>query len=254
MYSVVLAATMMTTPVAPDFGGRFRNGCSGCMGCAGCSGGSGLFSGGFLGFGILFPSSSRYGPGCMGCSGCTGSYAMSCYGGVSCYGGCYGSAYGYSGVYAEGPSLDPALPMAPPLMAGGILSFEPPLADGPGVTALPPPYAPRPSELLPPATVDVSANFATVVVSLPADARLFVEGQEWTADAGLATRTFRTPPIDPGRLYYYAFRMEVQRGGRAVQATEEVRLQAGKTARVTFAEPATGTSRYAAQFAVLRRE
>ncbi len=260
MYSIVLAAAMSTAPVAPDFGGRFRGGCGGCYGCSGCTGCSG--GGGFLGLGLLSRSSSRYGSccgGCHGCSGCAGSsFSMSCFGSVSCYGGCFGSGYlsGYAAVPYAAPMM-PA-PFAPLAAAGvpsfepplaGVPSFEPPMAGAPDAAALPPLDAPA-APMLPPAAVETTSNFATVVVSMPADAKLFVEGQEWTSDAGLPTRTFRTPAIDAGRTYYYAFKMEVVRGGRTLSQTQEARLQAGKTSRVVFTELSAGTSRSLAQFAV----
>lgn len=144
------------------------------------------------------------------------------------------------------------MPLAPPLAAGGIPSFEPPMADAPGLATIPPLNAPNVPDFAPPATIETTSNFATVVVTLPADAKLFVEGQEWTRDAGLSTRTFRSPPLDPGRNYFYTFKIEVQRGGKTVPATQEARLQAGKTARVTFAELGTGTSQSLTRFVMLQ--
>lgn len=270
MYSMVLVAAMSTAPMTPDFGGRSRGGCSGCYGCSGCGGGGG----GFLGLG-LFSSSSRYGScsgscygscygSCRGCSGCYGSsVSMSCYGGgVSCYGGCFGSSY--LSMYAAVPYAAPMMPFAPPLasegipsiappLAAGIPSIEPPVAEGPDIAGLPPVNAPT-IPGVPSATVDTTSNFATVVVTLPADAKLFVEGQEWTNDANQATRIFRTPPIDAGRDYFYAFKIEVVRGGRTLSQSQEARLQAGKTSRVTFAELSAGTSRSVTQFAVRTSE
>jgi uncharacterized protein (TIGR03000 family) len=74
---------------------------------------------------------------------------------------------------------------------------------------------------------------------LPPDARLYADGQ--LIDLTGAVRTFHTPPLEPGKSYYYVLKIEVQRNGRTVSAEERVSLEAGKITRVPFAEPGSGT-------------
>jgi uncharacterized protein (TIGR03000 family) len=193
--------------------------------------------GGFLGF------RSRYRDGA--CHGCYGGCFGSCYG---CYGGCVGS-YGLPlGYEMVGPSAPVGLlGMPPPLTA-------PPAPDG---TVLPPtglgetvaPPAPG-GILLPPAGLGettappagvsetpTAPNQATVVVKLPADARLYANGELLPLTGPV--RVFLTPALEPNRTYYYDLKIEVERGGKTVTREQKnVELQAGKVANVTFPDPA----------------
>jgi uncharacterized protein (TIGR03000 family) len=110
------------------------------------------------------------------------------------------------------------------------------------------PQTPALGETLAPATSPppslgesvVAANQATIVVTLPADAKLFADGT--LIDQSGPVRTFRTPPLEPGRTYYYNLAIEVQRSGQTVRSKDErVSLEAGKVARVNFPEPAPST-------------
>jgi uncharacterized protein (TIGR03000 family) len=173
-------------------------------------------------FGWLRPARSS----CYGCTGCSGCY------------GCYGM-----GVY-YGPS--PAWIAAPPAVAVPVVPVPevavpiPPAQLGetvtpPGGTILPPA---APGDTTAPPVLDeaqTSPNQVTVVVTLPADARLLVDGQPLALTGPV--RVFRTPPLDPTRDYFYELTMEVERGGRTVRRTQTVWFRAGKVARVEFAEP-----------------
>jgi len=81
---------------------------------------------------------------------------------------------------------------------------------------------------------------ATVIVTLPADARLFVGKDpmalELMALTG-AVRTFRTPALQPGKKANYTIKMEVERAGKKQDETKEVELQPGKTTQVFFGDP-----------------
>src|SRR5439155_7243130 len=183
MYSVLLTAMMSTSPPVPEFGRLFDRGCFGCQGCTGCSGCcggcsgqcygcsgccggcsgcSGCCGGGFLGLGLF--SGSHYSGCCGGCYGCSG-----CCGG--CFGGCYGG-YSMPIEYGSGYSFDPgmfgmagqAMPMMPGAGMGEMFN--------PGETPAPP--------MMPPAGLGealTTPNQATVVVTLPADAKLFGNGE-----------------------------------------------------------------------------
>src|SRR4051812_43850254 len=55
---------------------------------------------------------------------------------------------------------------------------------------------------------------ATVMVRMPVDAHLYVDGQ-W-ANLSSAERTFTTPELQPGNDYYYSIRAEAVRNGQTV--------------------------------------
>jgi uncharacterized protein (TIGR03000 family) len=80
-------------------------------------------------------------------------------------------------------------------------------------------------------------NQATVIVQLPADARLFVDGQ--VADLTSATRSFITPAIDMDRDYYYTIKAEADRNGRTLAQSKRVVIHAGQVSRVDFGDLAS---------------
>ena len=268
MYSLVLMSAMTTAPAGPEFNGYFRDlffGCGGgscygsCNGCYGSSGGaryncSGCYGschgcdGGFLGFGLLsrrpiFDRGScngyAYAPG-YGCSGsmshapsygCSGSmsYAPSS--------GCYGSAsYSCYGGVSYAPSSG---------CYGGSAPFQPGGTLIPGGTVPLIPYAPtEPAPALErsgftPATYAAAASpaaqgaRATVIVKLPADAKLYAEGKLLALTT--AERKFVTPPLPDGE-FSYRFKIEYDRDGETYSVTKKVPVKAGGTVTVEFAD------------------
>ncbi len=81
---------------------------------------------------------------------------------------------------------------------------------------------------------------ATVIVKLPADAKLFAEGRPLTLTS--AERSFVTPELPTGREYSYTFRVEYERGGRTLSETQKVNVQAGKTANLEFNDLVLGVA------------
>jgi uncharacterized protein (TIGR03000 family) len=75
---------------------------------------------------------------------------------------------------------------------------------------------------------------ATVIVDLPADAKLYFDDQLTKTTA--AQRTFTTPELDPGQNYYYVLRAEVERDGKTYTEKHRVTVKAGGTSRATFNE------------------
>jgi uncharacterized protein (TIGR03000 family) len=73
---------------------------------------------------------------------------------------------------------------------------------------------------------------ATIVVSLPADAKLSVEDQPTTSKS--ERRTFVSTPLQSGRQYYYTLKAEINRDGKPVTETRRVIVQAGKETQVKF--------------------
>jgi uncharacterized protein (TIGR03000 family) len=77
---------------------------------------------------------------------------------------------------------------------------------------------------------------AHIIVSLPEDARLFIDGEATTSKS--ERRVFESPPLPVGRVYYYTLRAEVVRDGKLVSFSQEVTIRAGKIAEVQLTEPA----------------
>jgi uncharacterized protein (TIGR03000 family) len=74
---------------------------------------------------------------------------------------------------------------------------------------------------------------AKVLLSLPADARLIVDGTE-IAPTRQDRRTLVTPNLAVGSTYVYTMRAEVVRDGQTVVQTQEVRVRGGQTSAVQF--------------------
>jgi uncharacterized protein (TIGR03000 family) len=208
MYSVVLMMAMTTGGgEAPALG---RHGCHGCGGgCYGCGGG--CYGGGGGG------CHGRRRHGCHGCHGCGGGCS-------GCYGGCYGGGCYGGGCYGGGAAW--AAPAGgAPVMQGG------PVRGG---------GKPERIRKMPRSGLPLDATPATIVVSLPADARLSVDDVPTTSTS--ANRVFVSPPLPPGRDYHYALKAEVVRDGQPLTVTRQVRARAGETSRVTLAFPPTAVA------------
>jgi uncharacterized protein (TIGR03000 family) len=73
------------------------------------------------------------------------------------------------------------------------------------------------------------------VVTLPADARLTVDGTATTSTSGL--RRFVTPPLRPGKKYSYTFKAEVVRQGHTITVARKVPVEAGRQTAVSLDVP-----------------
>ena len=80
------------------------------------------------------------------------------------------------------------------------------------------------------------AEPATVVVRLPADARLTIDGEP-TRSRG-ATRTFQSPPLQAGAPGQYVLRAEIVRDGRTLSLRQPVQVRAGTVSEARL-DPAT---------------
>jgi uncharacterized protein (TIGR03000 family) len=78
----------------------------------------------------------------------------------------------------------------------------------------------------------VAPSPAKVIVRLPAQAELFIDGQRSRLTA--PTRTVITPALEPGQDYFYLLRAETVRDGQRVSQTKRVLLRAGRETRVDF--------------------
>ena len=83
---------------------------------------------------------------------------------------------------------------------------------------------------------------ARVTVQLPSDARLKID--ETVCPLTSETRTFDTPPLEPGKAYYYILTAEVTRGSEPVVEKQRVIVEAGKAVTVEFKNlPTLATAR-----------
>jgi uncharacterized protein (TIGR03000 family) len=105
------------------------------------------------------------------------------------------------------------------------------VAPAPGaVVPAPGTELPRPKDL-PPAEKKVNAP-ATIVVTVPAEARVTVDG--YVTKSTSATRTFVSPALEVGVNYSYTLQAEIVREGRTVVETQRINVRAGETTRVPF--------------------
>jgi len=225
MYSLVLMMAVTTGSEAPAWG-RGSHGCDGCYtscsgayydcgGCYGrrsgrhnrCNGCSGCWSGG----------------GCYG--GCYGYVSYGCYngcwGGRGCHGGYYGyRSYGCQGCWG-GSYLEPPRVVPPARGRPGEMVPAPKPGIRPSSTALPAP--------------------ATIRVSLPPDAKLFVE--DILTNSTSNSRQFVSPPLEPGKVFYYTLKGQMVRNGQALTTTQRVPVRAGQETEVSLELPTFVASR-----------
>jgi uncharacterized protein (TIGR03000 family) len=77
-------------------------------------------------------------------------------------------------------------------------------------------------------------NTARVTVRLPEDARLYVDGVSCPLTS--ATRSFSTPPLEPGKKYQYTLKAELLRDGETYADSKRITVQAGKESTVDFGD------------------
>jgi uncharacterized protein (TIGR03000 family) len=79
---------------------------------------------------------------------------------------------------------------------------------------------------------------ATIIVTLPQDAKLTIDDEPTESTSG--TRVFTTPSLPPGKNYYYTLKAEVVRDGKPIKAEQVVTVKAGQTMPVTLTLPSPG--------------
>ena len=191
-------------------GGCYSSGCcggsySGCYSssCNGCGGGSG-----FLGL------RSRM-SGLFNRSSCSGCYSSSCYGsscfGSACYGGgCYGGAHYYGSDFHGGYSP------APVYGTGAIIGAA----------------TPRQSVEYSAARTKPDAAPARLTIDVPAEAKLFVDGQLTKGEG--TTRNFHTPDLADGQTFFYELKAVVMVDGRPVSESKRVLVRSGEAYSESF--------------------
>lgn len=73
---------------------------------------------------------------------------------------------------------------------------------------------------------------AKIIVTIPAQAQLWV-GNRLTRSTG-TRRALVSPPLEPGKEYYYILKAGMRRNGKWQEEKVEVSLFAGRTSRVTI--------------------
>jgi uncharacterized protein (TIGR03000 family) len=181
---------------------------------------SGTASAGFLGFGEGIGSAMYYGP-------YTGGHGYS-----------YNVAYSYvlpftaADTWRRDLLAYPAGPYPYPLGPYAPRRYFFPTAPTYHAMVVPGPMAPgEVPELVPVPGAGVEAP-ATVLVTVPANAELWFDGEK-TAQTG-AQRTFHSPPLPPGNTYVYTVRVRWTEGGKPFEQIQAVALQPGGTARLSF--------------------
>jgi uncharacterized protein (TIGR03000 family) len=81
---------------------------------------------------------------------------------------------------------------------------------------------------------------ATMIVDLPAEANLTIDGE--ATHAASSQRTFSSPPLQPGKTYSYTLQAEVTRNGQKSTVVRNVDVRAGQVSRISLAFP-TQTAR-----------
>src|SRR5262249_34337215 len=76
---------------------------------------------------------------------------------------------------------------------------------------------------------------ATIVVSLPANARLLIDDSVTTSTTG--TRVFASPALEPGKDFYYTLKGELRVDDRTLTASKPVKVRAGEETRVQLDFP-----------------
>jgi uncharacterized protein (TIGR03000 family) len=155
--------------------------------------------------------------GCQGCyGGCMGGcYGGGCYGGrTGCYGGCYGGCQGgcyggcmggcYGGAY------------------GGVVVSPAPATGMPPAEKVP---SPKKEQVFVPTP-------GTIVVTLPADAKLSIDGYVSTQTS--AQRRLVTPALQPGQDFTYTLVAETSQNGQPVSQSQSVTVRAGQVTPVNF--------------------
>ena len=234
MYTVVLMVAMTAGGSSPAWhrtgghGVAWSGGCAGsCYGCYGYQGhvpygGHGCI-GTSGGYGISGPIAAY---GCWG--GWSNNYNTTVWSGPSSYGygdrGMQGDGVQGYGIHFQGHGG-----------YGGYGTFS-----GFGQSPVDPVMNIRDESNEPPMPKKVSEQTkarSTIIIDVPADAKLFVDGQLMKSTS--TRRVIQTPVLNSDETYYYELRVELERDGKTVSESRRVLIQPGAEVVAAFRDPAT---------------
>lgn len=81
---------------------------------------------------------------------------------------------------------------------------------------------------------------ATIVVTLPAEAKLMVDGNATRSTSD--RRTFTTPALEAGETFVYSLRAEIVVNGEVAVQTQDVTVRSGETTQVSFTFASQGVA------------
>ena len=100
------------------------------------------------------------------------------------------------------------------------------------------PMAPKAPEKAPePKPAAAQAAPATIVVTLPVDAKLTIDGAATRSTSSV--RTFVTPALESGMEYSYTLKAEVVRDGQTFSTEQRVTVRGGAESKISLSIPAT---------------
>jgi uncharacterized protein (TIGR03000 family) len=154
----------------------------------------------------------------------------------------------------DAPSPD-TKPGTAPAKTGEVKPAKPatdaPLTPPPDLPADTPPRVPAAGvPAAPPAPLKpaVTGQPATINVQCPANASIWIEGQKMSSTG--AVRAFQSPPLEPGRAFYYTFKVSWPTApGQPDQVLEqEVTVRGGQTSVLDFRPQQTQQPVYSPPF------
>ena len=88
--------------------------------------------------------------------------------------------------------------------------------------------------------LDAGAAPATLVVTVPADTRLTIDGEATLSTS--TERVFVTPELNPGREYHYTLKAEVVKDGKSAMIEKVITVKAGEVTTEKLALPAASVA------------
>jgi uncharacterized protein (TIGR03000 family) len=83
-----------------------------------------------------------------------------------------------------------------------------------------------------PAETSTVDNRVTLILTVPADAKIWIEGS--STGQGGSQRQFVSPPIQPGHDYTYRIQVRWNQDGHEVTSEREIPVHAGDVINLTF--------------------
>lgn len=93
-----------------------------------------------------------------------------------------------------------------------------------------------------PTPAQAPANPVKLYVTLPADAKLTIDGSPTVSTSEL--RIFESPRLTPGKTFCYVLKATVVRGGKIGTVTKKVAVRAGEAIRVKIEIPEAVAAQY----------